>query len=400
MTTPSHYQTTGLTAHVWQPTVAWAAGSPNTVTITPKGAYLRAIRNYSTLSLVHKALGGYWSGSVAMDANQAEAEWWLENGIALFVEVVDETGGVVWEGFVNQVSMNLAGYSLTRGPLLDAGNRCVVSYAPIDTNSAEPTLGTRTNTAVGENAASQRKFGILYAYISTGGVTDAEALQVRDLFLAENAEPKLTGTFDLSGNPQSTSVNLELAGYVQTFSQWPYVQTTLQGLTNLSTKLAAVVDADPNNLFASANADITTNAIQVPRWESKDRDAWSIIQGLVGLGDTTDLRYTFMVGAGRHITYAPMPTTVEYHQRVSDNRQEITTPGGARVAPWRVEAGKWVLVPDMLVGAPVATSLRDDPRARFAGQVTYTAPWTLSIQGESADLITQRLARYGLDGME
>ena len=399
MTTASHYQTTGLSVHMWKPTVTWASGSPNTATITPRGSYQGEITNYSALSFVHKATGGFWSGSCSLPINQIEAEWWLENGIGMHIEIVEPGATVVWAGFVNSLSLTLAGLSVTKGPLLDAGNRCVVSYAPIDTVPAEPTLGTRTNTAIGENSDSQRKYGILYAYLSTGGVTDTEALQIRDLFLAENAEPKVSRSLSLSGSAQPSALSLECAGYVQTFGQWPYNQTLPLGLGNLSTKLAAVIDADPNNLFSSANAAITSNAIQVPRWESKDRDAWTVIQGLVDLGDITDVRYLFQVGEGQYITYAAMPTSIEYHQRITDNRQIITTPTGQPVPPWNVLAGKWVLVPDFLVGSSLAADLRTDYRAMFVEQLTFTSPDGLELQGGDADRITQLMARYGLDGL-
>ena len=399
MTTASHYQTTGLSVHIWKPAIAWATGSPNTVTIAPRGSYQGEITQYSALSFVHKAIGGFWSGECSIPANQIEAEWWLENGVGMHIEMVDPGANVVWAGFVNSLSLTMAGLSITKGPLLETGNRCIVSYAPLDTTPAEPTLGTRTDTAVGENDDSQRKYGILYAYLSTGGVTDIEALQIRDLFLAENSEPKLSRSLSLSGSGQASSLSLDCAGYVQTFSQWPYNQTLPFGLGNLSTKLAAVLDADPNNLFSSANALITANAIQVSRWESKDRDAWTIIQGLVDLGDITDVRYLFQVGEGQYVTYAPMPTSIEYHQRITDNRQTITTPTGQIVPPWNVQAGKWVLVPDFLVGSSLSADLRTDYRAMFAEQVTFTSPDGLELQGGDADRLAQVLARKGLDGL-
>ena len=400
MTTPSLFETIGLAVNFWQPTIAFTAGSPNTVTITPRGSRLTVSSDVvAGISYVLKAVGGFWSADLTLIADRLELEWWLEHGIGLHVEVSDPGANVVWAGRVNSLSLTMAGLSITKGPLLETGNRCIVSYAPADTTSAEPTLGTRTDTAIGENSDSQRKYGILYAYLSTGGVTDTEALQIRDLFLAENAEPKVSRSLRLSGSNQPSALSLECAGYVQTFGQWPYNQTTTTGLGNLSTKLAAVIDADPNNLFSSANAAITTNAIQVPLWESKDRDAWAVIQGLVDMGDITDVRYLFQVGEGQYVTYASMPTTIEYHQRITDNRQTITTPTGQLVPPWNVQAGKWVLVPDFLVGSSISADLRTDYRAMFAEQVTFTSPDSVDLQGGDADRLAQVLAKKGLDGL-
>ena len=400
MTTPSLYETVGLSVNFWQPTVAFTSGSSNTVTVTPKGSHqLELTDSYTALSFVKKAVGGYWSARIDTTDDRLAMEWWLQNGVGMYVEIADPGANVVWAGFVNGLSLNLAGLAITKGPLLDAGNRVVISYSPVDTVPEEPTLGTRTNTTVGENDDSQRKYGILYAYLSTGGITDAEADQLRDLFLSENANPKLSRTADLSGTAGDSIVSLDCAGYVQMFSQWPYNQTATTGLINLSAKIEDVLDADPNSIFSAANSNVTANTIQVVAWETKDRDAWAVLRGLVDLGDTALNRYTFKVGANQLVTYAAAPSVIEYHQYLTDPRQEVTTVSGGRIRPWDVEPGKWVLNPDLLIGSLPATNLRDDPRAMYVDQTTFTAPWGIALQGGDADRIEQVIARLGLDGV-
>ena len=402
MTTPSLYETIGLSVNFWQPTVAFTPGSPNTVTVTPKGNHRGTLTDtYTSLSYVLNAVGGFWSASITLTDDRLAMEDWLQNGVGLYVEIADPGASVVWAGFVNSLNMNLAGLTITKGPLLDAGNRVIVTYAPVESvPPVEPQLETRTDTSMGEDDDSQRRYGILYAYLSTGGVTAAEADQLRDMFLAENAQPKLSRSLDLSGAPGDSAVTLDCAGYVQMFGQWPYSYTLLSALTNLSIKLASVINADPNGIFSSANASITANTIQVPAWESSQRDAWTILRGLVDLGDVAGNRYLLQVGPDQHVTYEPMPTEAEYHQRITGNRQDIETVGGRSVQPWHVKAGKWVIIPDLLVGMLPIGDLRSDPRAMFIEQLTYTAPWGLSLQGGDADRINQIIARYGLDGTD
>ena len=402
MTTPSLYQTIGLSVNFWRPTVAFTPGSPNTVTVTPKGQHRGTLTDtYPSLSYVLNAVGGFWSASIGFTDDRLAMEGWLEDGVGLYVEIADPGTSIVWAGFVNSLNMNLAGLTITKGPLLDAGNRVIVSYAPLESAAVtEPQLGTRTDTVEGEDDDSQRKYGILYAYLTTGGVTVIEAGQLRDMFLVENAEPKLSRSLDLSGAAGDSAVTLDCAGYVQMFGQWPYAYTLVSALTNLSTKMSSVINADPNGIFSSANSSITANTIQVPAWESSQRDAWTILRGLVDLGDMTGSRYLFQVGANQHVTYAPIPTEAEYHQRITGRRQEIETVSGRSVQPWHVKAGNWVIIPDLLVGTLPAATLRADPRAMFIEQLTYTAPWGLSLQGGDADRINQIIARYGLDGTD
>ena len=62
--------------------------------------------------------------------------------------------------------------------------------------------------------------------------------------------------------------------------------------------------------------------------------------------------------------------------------------------------GKWVLFTDFLIGrVPPMTDPRQDPRALFIEQVTFTAPWTLALQGGRADRTSQMLAQMGLGGI-
>lgn len=118
----------------------------------------------------------------------------------------------------------------------------------------------------------------------------------------------------------------------------------------------------------------------------------------MALGDAANQRWLFMVEPGLRPVYKAVPTTVAYHQSVMSRRQDITTPGGGRIMPWRVKAGEWVLTPDLLVGAITPATLREDPRAMFIEQITYSAPLGLSLQGGTADRIDQMMAWYGLDG--
>jgi len=62
--------------------------------------------------------------------------------------------------------------------------------------------------------------------------------------------------------------------------------------------------------------------------------------------------------------------------------------------------GRWALFTDFLVArTPPTADPRQDPRALFIEQATYTAPWSLDLQGGRADRTSQMLAQLGLSGV-
>jgi hypothetical protein len=169
---------------------------------------------------------------------------------------------------------------------------------------------------------------------------------------------------------------------------------------NLSTKLAAVIDYDWAGYLSSSNASIATNTTAVTPYEGEWSEAGSIIKTLIELGDSSYNRYKFMIGAERFITYAMVPTTVKYYRAFTDPRQGITDNFGP-VMPWAVQPGEWVLLTDWLAAkeAPAGT-FYSDSRYMLIEQVSYTAPWGLSLQAGRTDRIAQMIAQLGLKGKE
>jgi len=172
------------------------------------------------------------------------------------------------------------------------------------------------------------------------------------------------------------------------------------GTETLTDKLERVLEQDPNKLLSPANASIVSAApISVMQYDYKQRTAWAVIKDLVARGDANDDRYIFGVWNNRRTVYMLAPDVLEYHMRMSDVAQRVETPEGIEIYPWNVLPGKWVLFTDFLIGrVPPMTDPRQDPRALFIEQVTFTAPWTLALQGGRTDRTSQMLAQMGLSG--
>jgi len=109
---------------VWKPAMAWASAVPNTNTWTPEGESAGSVTGeIESYSHVLRALGGYWSASFTVNAGRDYIEEWLADRLGWHIEVYDEGGETIFEGFVNQIDAVLGGLAVTRGPLVQARRR-------------------------------------------------------------------------------------------------------------------------------------------------------------------------------------------------------------------------------------------------------------------------------------
>lgn len=384
------HQSTGLTVVVSHPLVS---GLGYIETLTDQ---------FSSWRHVTKSLGGYDSASFTIDGNQRVLEEWFDLGLGRDVTLYNLGLRTRWNGFVNKVSLRMGGFTLERGPLLNIANKVWLVYSTIDTSVVPPVLGIRVKTAAAEDSASQTRYGVLEKALSSGGVTDANALQVRDTYLTENKDPEVSQQF--SSGSGNLTLSVECLGYIHMLGAYVYNSTTT-GTQNLSVKLQNIITADPNSILSTDFNGITANTLQVGAWENDDDVALALIKGLTAKGDANDDRYLFGIYQDRKSLYEAAPTEVAYRQRLSSVNQQIETLAGIRVWPWDVDPGKWLFIADFLIGRtqPIAPSsmaeMRADPRYAFLEQVTFTAPYDINWVGSKTGTLPQKLARLGFAGL-
>lgn len=386
----THFQALGIALSVFNP-------------LALGGTYLADLTNLYT-SYTHKtlAVGGYWTAQIVLNLTLVEAEDWYENGLGRQIKTYNPAGVVIWEGFVNQVTLNAGALSQIRGPLMEVANRVSTVYSPLDVTVYPPVSGTTTVTTIAENTASQAQYGIIEKVVSAGTTTDENAEKVRDVFLNENRNPKTSGQVSLSlGSAQNTVITLDCIGNVNWLTAYIYNNAST-AFELVSDKIIAIIAADPNSYLSASVNEIEENSFLTPAVENRNRFAWDILTELVSLGnDVNDTRRLFGVYADRVPYYTSQPKTIAYHHRLTDPAQAVTTPTGALVYPWDVQPGKWLHVPDFLIGRsfPASDNLADDPRNLFIESVDFTAPATISISGETAGgSLNQLLAKLTFTG--
>ena len=400
MTAPSHRQPQALTISVWKPDIAWTDDDPNYVEWTPEGINMGSVTGeIESYRHILRALGGYWEAQFTVNAGRDYAEEWLDERLGWHIEVYDEGQQTIFEGFVNEVEVVMGGFSVTRGLLNQAANKVNLAYSTVDTTTTPPTVGMRALTGIAEDNTQQQRYGIIERVLSAGGCTAAEATQIRNTWLTDNSRPRTTKRW--SNRPAGrTAFTVKVLGYVHMMQHYIYSHLT-SGVESLENKLNRVLDQDLNDLLNSTNASVVSaSSINVKRYDDKQRTAWAIVKDLVARGDGNFARYVFGVWADRYAVYAIAPDTVDYHMHIADVAQRVETPVGGEVYPWNVLPGRWVLFTDFLIGrAPPIADPRQDPRALFIEQATYTAPWNLDLQGGRVDRTSQRLAQMGLTGV-
>lgn len=389
---PSFHAAAGIFVDVWKPAIV------NGV-YNPEGSYVRSMQNMETSwSHVISVDGGFKSASASLAMTKGESDDWISNGLGRHIVAYNEAQEIIFEGFVNKITYNNGALTHVRGPLMDIVNRLTISYTPIDPETGAKGITTETLLDAGaQSLPSQQKWGIIEAVLNAGECTDADASQYRSMFLAEYSEPAQTNDISMGGTGNG-SISLDILGYSAFLEKYIYTNDSIY-FDTLSNKLIGILQADPNGLFTDFSG-IQTNSIAVPLWEdNRSTTAKTIIEGLVAQGDASDLRTFFGIYANRRAVYVSRPTTVTYHQRLADPAQRILDNGGNAILPWNVKPGKWLYIDDFALTAPRPLDLRKDPRALLIEQVSYSAPWGLSIQGSGAVRnLPQYLAKLGLRG--
>ena len=363
--------------------VGFSAGPPVTERVTRYGHTITAV-------------GGYDEARITLALPRDEADEWFRTGLMRHVAVRNEAGERVWEGFVNGVDMSVGNIRRSHGPVMEIANKVRVHFTTRRWNTNPPIGGVATTTAYAEDTISQAKWGILVEEMNANEGSQAEAGRIRDMHLAQVKNPKRSWSAQ-SATQDEIVLDVSCLGYYHWLKRYTYTNFA-SGTQNLSAKITAVLNADPNSIFDVTNSSIATNTFQVLQGEDGGREAWAIIKTLVSMGDASDNRHVFGVYNDRRIKYAAIPTTIGYIMRAGEP-QHLTDALGARILPWDIKPGRWVFDSDIHAGAPgFQKAIPSDFRYNLIERVQYTAPWDYSLEGGDLQIIEQRMARMGIIG--
>lgn len=340
---------------------------------------------------------GFVSCDFTMNDTITKLDEWFSRGLGRDISVFNEVGGLVWNGFVNEISVTVGGFTVTRGPLLGISNRVKVKYQKKTWNTNPPVGGGQGETDWEDNLESQESYGVLEAVLSGGEASDTQMDQARAVYLSQFAWPDATQELS-TGASAMPSISIRCQGYHSLLGKQIYNNDDTTEV-DADAKIRAILAANANALFPNPT-NILSNDTIVAQLEDGDSPADSLISGIVSVGDSLNRRWLFGVREVRRPYYEPVEETIFYQHRLSDPTQRVETYlGGVWVYPWNVRSGKYLLVSDFLVGTEFTESLMQDPRLVFLETVSYSAPWTLSLTGGRVSTALQYLNKLGLGGI-
>lgn len=347
------------------------------------------------------ALGGFDTASFELSESMSVMEDWILNGLFRPIIVRDNSLSVIWEGFVNSITINQAGLSVTHGPVTSIANRVKAVYSGVDTSVYPPQIGVRKVTPAFNSTISQEEWGIWWEIISLAGVTDANADQLVSLYLQEHGHAEVNSSFSFSNEEISLTINC--VGWNQTLN-YPFNFTTNSGTVAISSRIEQVLDGHPNTGWISSDySKIELNATLVPQYENDDQIALEHIRGLTVMGDDSLRRRLFGIYEGRQAVYSPVSDIIDYTIELGDSRRLIFDSGGSPIAPWKIRPGKWIFFTDFIpgLGAP-EDDFHKDPRLLRVESVQFDmrTPFAVQFSGGISSKYEQRSARLGLRGME
>jgi len=355
----------------------------------------------NSYSHVVSAIGGYISATFEIAANMNIINDWLTTGLMRHISVAEPAGNIVWEGFVNGVTLNFGRISIVRGPVLGIGNKVsckytTVRYDPLGINFG----GKAAQTQFFEDDDMQDIYGIIETVITSGEMHEDDAEEIAKTYLAEFKYPETSHSVSFLGS-NTPSVTVQCSGYSALFDKYYYSKTDTANEINLSVKLNRIVSADPNLYYTINDTTFKENTLQVIEYEDGEKTARGLIDDLIARGDANDTRYLWGVYNDRVFQYTPAPTTSDYAFTMSEGGGVILDKYGLRVNPWRVTPGQWLTVSDLSLGGHNLSTT--DPRAIvssiFIETLTYSMPYSLDITGGRISSLKQKLFRLGLGGM-
>jgi len=344
------------------------------------------------------AWGGFDTASFRLVGSTVDIEDWLERGIGRHVEVWDSDLVIVWEGYVDQISLTQGSLSYSAGPLADIANRVLAVYDALNTSYIPPTQEGRAVTTLANDLTSQGRYGIWEKSVSAGKTTAVDAGYIRDTFLAERKYPARTQSVSTGGG-ETSSVSISLRGYYAWLAAYTYSQTAASGTTSAAALIQAALAADTNAVFSTDYSRLDANALLVPAYEADNVFADTKINEVVALGDAAGNRWTFGIYANRQAIYTAIPTTLAYSQSMQSSDQAVYLYGGGAVRPWLVRPAQWIFMHDFLVGKPLGVALATDLRCAFIEQAQFSAPYQVSWSGGRLSQLDQIMAQMTMGGI-
>lgn len=259
----------------------------------------RSKRNWSDLSVTHRAYGGFWNASLTMHDTEVSLRDFFSRGLGRQVRFRSDIGTVDFEGFINSMSLVGAGGLKITTTLDSTYNDIWVRY--------KDSAGTFARSAVSQDTDSQNRFGDKELVLSAGQITATSiATGLATQVLNRKRWPKRAPENLSLGQGRNAERSLEIRclGYIRTLEWRTYNQTASTGTQSADLQIADIISGTGQFV---ADTDLKANPIGATRVYDADRDSLSIIMDIARLGDAQNppQRWVVYMREGRVLAYEP-----------------------------------------------------------------------------------------------
>ena len=219
-------------------------------------------------------VGGFWAMSHNLLRPRDELMEMFESGLNREVVVTAKSGAETWEGYIDELALQIRGVEL-RKSLNRMANSVWVRYA---SGGVSGIRGTVYN-----DAASQAKYGIKCRPFSGGQAVGAgQANQAAQVLLARLKSPDNPSIRWVGGGQDKDKISLAIRckGWWHKFYWQPYNQTVLTGTAAAYAIIGRILDA----LESTAVVNYCLN----PSFEVNVTDDWSLSGGGAAALDAAD----------------------------------------------------------------------------------------------------------------
>lgn len=234
--------------------------------------------------------------------------WNMINLLGYPVEVYDDNGRCLWWGYLGQCEIKDE-YTTARANLSKMANYVRVAYTTVN---ADGSIADRATTTAGQNTISQSAFGTKETLLSMSRATDAQAVALRDSYLAQAAKP----TIDINQTGRNTSglsAVYTCYGYWNYLS-WRYYANAGTAVVATTSQLDAMLSAQTwvNDVIIRNASGIDTN-----QFRAGDNTVQAEAEQLLDAGTTNNRKLLAFVSQARVITIREEdaePATPFYYQ--------------------------------------------------------------------------------------
>lgn len=341
--------------------------------------------------------GGFESLQVSFRvATRAAAQAYLDR-LMCGVVATSPRGRTVWEGFVQEATVEIDGTTTTIS-LADMANQIVVRY--------KDTAGAQVSGTPVTDAASIARYGTKTRLINFATTTPTAATNRAGVVLKQIGSPRSKQKRSAgSGNPSTGyKVTLVCRGWWDTLAWLLTASISTSTAVTSAQALALIIAYNAiNGFFSTDSTNIVATGVSDAETIEDDTTYQDAIATKLASGDSSLQRVVFGCYEGRRITIRPWayasPSTYTYVQRGGD--PTVRDAYGSVVPIWDVRPDAIVLLPDHTLPASTSTAL-DRADRMYLRRVRVRLGRTeesIELEPDDADSIEELLTRPNGSGV-